>query len=257
MGMAVQEGGPYRMLELPGDPQGALLSRQREVQRRLGLWDERISPRGQTYCLPGRVVHCLDCAVQEASEAWDMLEGGWKHHKQNPAEPSRHELVLELVDVMAYVMNAYLFMAGDSEQELVARLVGRSAGVKVVPIQMGLDYTWSFAGGEAMQREVMGVFYHGTGAHGPDWVKRTAGWVNALRTRLVTTASALRHGMIQVGPDGRRPEVFQPIPGAIYWELFPWVYGALKSVPGMGQAEYYSAHQHKLDIIFSRIDGGY
>ena len=114
-----------------------------------------------------RAVHMLDMAVQECSEAWDLLEGGWKHHKKNPKPTDWAEVKMEIVDVFVFVINAQLYGT--------ARNVGDG------------DFFFS-----AKDEELYG---HGAGAHGDDRSKKIATYVNGLRTKLVMAADfARRYG---------------------------------------------------------------
>jgi hypothetical protein len=254
--MIVQEGGGYAILEAPADPQADMIRRQRDFQIALGLWDPRVSGRAPTFVLPGRCLHNLDCAVQEASEAWDMLEGGWKHHKRQPAACDRTELMLELVDVFAYLANAHLFMGGSIESELVAGDV-LAAGARIMSLRADMDWAWSKHENKEFAKVTRALYDHGGRAHGEQWVKDVASWVNRLRAKIVAAGETLRFGLQQMSRAERAPEAFPANPAFIYLELFPLLYAAVASVPGASQQEFYSAFVHKAEINIGRLRGGY
>lgn len=256
--MQVQPGGVFtEVASLPADPQCDMISRQQAFQRRLGIWDDRISSRFPTFVLPGRAIHNLDCAVQEASEAWDMVEGGWKHHKKNPVPVDRTELLLELVDVASYVYNAHLCLGGRAEGELIAKDYAACREISIVPSRADLDFFWNAAGSEPVSKITRALYYHGKDAHGEGWVKDAAAWINRLRASIVDSATALRAGLQQMSRSQRAPEAFPPGPGFIPDQVFTILYGAVRSLPDATMLEFYSAFVHKNEINNKRQSDGY
>lgn len=259
--MRVQEcaQGFEVLTELPKDPQGDMIKRQREFQKLVGGWSDKLKDYGaETFCLPQRALHHLDMGIQECSEAWDLVEGGWKHHKRNPDPPDAAELLMELVDVAHFIFNAYLFMGGQPEQVMVAASVGRSREQLRYP-EIGLDEVWTF-GEMSWERnggKLRAVYGHGEGSHGLDWEKEAATRINYLRTRMVETASSIRYGLEQLSAAKRKPNEFPAGSGYVYIELMPWLTGALQAIPGCDQATFYSAFVHKNDINFKRQERNY
>jgi hypothetical protein len=259
MTVILQEGGAYEILSLiPDDAQCRMMIRQREFQRSMERWDDRLSDRPPTFCLPGRVLHSLDSAVQEASEAWDMLQGGWKHHRRNPPPVNRTELVLELVDVAAFLMNAYLFMGGQPEAEMIARVtVGTNVQKKIVVPAVTMEHVWHRAVDERERKFVLALYSHGWGAHGDDWVKTCAAHVNFLRSQVSSAAEVVRRAMAGMTRAERSPEKFPANAGWLYAEVFPALYGAFASIPDCTPQEAYSAYVHKADVNDARQKAKY
>lgn len=252
--MIVNEGGRWEPKALPRDAWSDMSLAQLKLQRDLSLWDDRVSRRSPVFVMPRRVLHNLDCASQEASEAWDMLEGGWKHHKRNPERPDPGEVVLELVDVMAYVINAFLFMGGDTDAALVAKSISFSQEVSIIPLAAGLEYGFDVPKLGRLTDNVFKLYDHGQGAHGELWVKQCAAWVNFLRSQVFRVSDTIRHGIATVGED---PREFPPAPGFVWWEIVPAICGAASAVPGIGPEEFYSAFMHKALINQRRREEGY
>ncbi len=246
--------------ELPnGCAQSDMILRQRSFQVRLGKFDERIRDFGsQTFCLPYVALHNLDMGIQECSEAWDMVEGGWKHHKTKPTPADPDELLMELVDVAHFAINAYLFMGGQHEPELVAASVGRSRQEIKLP-KIDFDDAWGF-GERSWKRngpQLEALYGHGDGSHGPKWEKTVATRINYLRERMVGVAAIMREDLKRKSAAQRTPQKYPAASGFVYIEVFPWLYGAVQAIPGITPTVFYSAFVHKNNINFKRQDEGY
>jgi|9_EtaG_2_1085328.scaffolds.fasta_scaffold00002_37 hypothetical protein len=239
------------------DHQAKIIKRQMDFQTLVGSYDSRLKDFGKkTFCLPRRVIHHLDMGVQEASEAWDMVEGGWKHHKSNPVQADKDELLMELVDVMHFVVNAYLFMGGQPERELVAKVTASAMQVQVPAF--GLDFAWALAerNGQGPNLAIYSMFSHADGAHGEDWEKKVAARINYLRQLLVDTAAAIRQ-QILVSNGAVNPHKFPPGSGFIYFTLMPEICACAQAIPGVKLDHLYYAFMHKNDINFKRQKDGY
>lgn len=265
--MDVQECGiGFELIDMPEDPQGDLMRRQIEFQERIGQWNPRLKDFGKEhFCLPKRLLHHLDMCVQECSEAWDMVEGGWKSHKTNPTEPDPVEVLMELVDVWHFAINAYLFLGGQPEQELVAAACGRSPSQMRYP-RVGLDEMWTL-GEMSWERHgprLAGLYGHSGGAHGTDWEKQAATRINYLRSQVMKVAATTRSGLETMGVHPRQARnKFPAASGYLYTQVMPWLaaaFQALPELPGVGpvtQQVVYSAFVHKNDINHARQDKDY
>lgn len=246
------------LLPLGKDPQAEMISACIKFQASLGLFDERISDHpSHPYVQIRRAIHQLDMGRQECAEAWDLLEGGWKHHKRKPRDPDRGELVMELVDIATFAFNAYIYMGGQPEAELVAACVNRS-DQRVKMGKLGLNEAWDI--GERTWR-VNGVpltktYGHGDGAHGEEWVKNVATRVNYLASKLSACVETLRT-VVQEYPDAADDGSIMPASGFVYIEVLPMVYGAMAALPEGSRQEFYSSFMHKNKINFDRQTKGY
>jgi hypothetical protein len=196
-------------------------------------------------------------ARQECAEAWDMLEGGWKNHKRNPKPVDASELVMELVDVATFLGNAYGFMAGPADAELVAKAVSYS-GSRVSMINLGLDEAWTIGARswEVHGKKLRGLYGYHDQSFGEDWVKEVACRVNYLSSKISSAVEAIRTGMEQM-PHTIDDGSFPAGSGFIYIETMPWLYGAVQAIPGIGQREFYSHFIRKADINLERQTRGY
>lgn len=246
--------------ELPqGCLQSDMMKRQRRFQDRLGKLDVRLKDYGaKTFCLPYVVLHNLDMGIQECGEAWDMVEGGWKHHKTQPQAADPDELLMELIDVAHFAINAYLFMGGQYEPEMVAAAVGRSRQEIKLP-RIDFEAAWGFGerSWKAHGSKLEALYGHGRGAHGQDWEKTAATRINYLREKMTEVAMTMRNGMKDMSASQRTPENFPAASGYVFIEIFPWLYGAAQAIPGCTKEVFYSAFVHKNDINFARQDRGY
>lgn len=241
----------------PRDCQADMINRQIKFQRLIGTWDDRLKDYGtDPFCAPRTVLHHLDMAVQECSEAWDMLEGGWKGHKRHPDPVNRTELLMELVDVAHFLINAYVFMGGQAESEMVAKSVGRSKSHIALP-SISLEDVWRFGEkGWAGNSKLFEVGYsYADVSHGEPWVKEAATRVNYLRSQIFKTADTIRYGYMNATPAAR--ETFPAASGYVYIETMPWLYAAVQAVPGVTTETFYRAFVHKNDINFKRQERGY
>lgn len=250
----------FEILEkIPDDPQSDMMLRQVAFQSLVGTWDDRLKDfGGRTYCLPMTVLHNLDMASQECSEAWDMVEGGWKQHKTQPTRADPAELFMELIDVAHFIFNAYLFMGGQPEKELVAAAVGRSKQELRLP-EIGLDEAWHLASRsyERNGGRIEALYGYGSRSHGQAWEKAVATRINYLRHKIMKAADTIRLGLGRLSVEERTPQKFPPSSGYIYIELMPWVYGAAQAIPDCDAQAFYSAFCHKNAINFERQDQGY
>lgn len=239
----------------PGrDPQGTMINRCIKFQRSLGHYDDRLSDMPtRPFCMPKRVLHHLDMARHECAEAYDMLEGGWKHHKTKPKIPDMGEVAMELVDVGHFLFNAYAYMGGAGEAELVAAAVNRADDRIKVP-KMTMDDAWSI-GTRAFTKNghvIEALYGYGDGAHGDASVKQMATRVNYLLSKISATAETVRVGIEQTS--GRLP----PASGFIYMETVPWLYACAALLPHEDpQRLFYSSFIRKNDINFERQQKGY
>jgi hypothetical protein len=193
---------------------------------------------------------------QECSEAWDMVEGGWKHHKTNPHDPDKLELMMELVDIMCFALNTYIYMGGQPESELVAAAVARSKEQMRYP-KIGLDEAWVI-GASSWERngpKMRALYDHGRGSHGREWTKEAATRINFLRAQFFDSAATIRYGLSRMTKAER--ETFPPASGYVYIQLVPWICGAVQAIPGMGLQDLYSAFVKKDQINNERQDAGY
>ena len=236
-----------------------MMDRQRAFQVRLGKYDERLKDFGaETFCLPYVVLHNLDMGIQECGEAWDMVEGGWKHHKTKPTAADPDELLMELVDVAHFAINAYLFMGGQTEPVLVAASVGRSRQELRLP-SISFEDAWGF-GERSWGRhgsKLEALYGHGRGSHGQDWEKIAATRINYLREKMCEVALTMRNGMKDMSASQRTPKNFPAASGYVFIEIFPWLYGAAQAIPGCTREVFYSAFVHKNNINHARQDRGY
>lgn len=246
---------------MPKDPQADMIVRCHKFQELVGTWDHRIKGFGdKTWVRHDRAVHHIDMAVQECSEMWDMLEGGWKHHKKNPSKPDRDEVMLEAIDVLTFAYNAYLFMGGEPEAEVISKLVGRSPSIPIVPPEMDLDWSWSkwdpwFTGGG--KRGLIALYGHGDGAHGETWVKECAAYTNAIRARIGAVAETIRGALMSMSREQRTPNVFPASPGYFYIEAVCSAVALVRAIPGSTQEELYAAFVKKNDINVQRQKDSY
>lgn len=111
--------------------------------------------------------HMIEMGIQEASEAWDLLEGGWKHHKTNPKPTDWSELLMECVDVAVYLSNACFY--ADKSDGLDAfstsnwsRIASCASNYRGVPLAPS-------------------IVYFGRGAHGDDNTKECALRISEVR----------------------------------------------------------------------------
>lgn len=242
----------------PGFDVHEMVSIQHEFQRRLGKWDDRIYvplPGQRINVLPmysrqDVVLHSIDMAIQEASEAWDMLEGGWKHHKKNPKMPDINELIMEIVDVIAFSINAFLFSGGRSDRDLFKAQFNVRTGME---IPTTIQDIWKSSVDHAAREAVYG---HGDGAHGPDWVKTVAADVNAMRSDLFTLAATIRSAR-STSRKMRDPQHFPSSPAAVYLGAVIPAIASASRIPGCDPEVLYCAFHHKVSINNSRQDAGY
>ena len=252
----------FELIAMPNDPQGDMIGRQKKFQQRVGSYDDNLKDygplTGETYCLPMKVLHHLDMASQEVSEAWDMVEGGWKHHKTKPTPCDPDELLMELVDVLHFVYNAYLFMGGSPEEQLVAASVGRSKQEFRLPV-VGFDDVWAM-GERSWKRNggrINALYGHGSGAHGPEWEKEVATRLNYLHSKIAQTTMTIRGGLEKMNARQRQPENFPSASGYVYIEIMPWLMTCFQAIPGCTQEMVYSAFVWKNDINHARQNDGY
>lgn len=236
-----------------GDPQSRMILQQIRFQGLVGSWDKRIQDYGSAkFCKPRSAVHHLDMAIQECAEAWDMVEGGWKHHKTNPDECDRGELLMELVDVAHFLVNAYIFMGGQPEKQMVAAAVGRSREELRLP-EFGLDHAWMLGhrSYEGNGGTITALYGHGRGAHGQEWEAAVATRINYLRMKITEVSESIRYQMRKMNLiiNGK---TFPPASGYVYVETFPWLCGAVEAIPGSSLDTFYAAFMHKNDINFQR-----
>lgn len=251
-------GTSVSLLPLGRDPQADMLARCVQFQRHLGHYDSRISDNpAHPYTDVRRALHHIDMARQECAEAWDMLEGGWKNHKRNPKPVDVPELVMELVDVATFLGNAYGFMGGQSDAELVAAAVSRS-NQRVALTVLGLDEVWTISqrswarNGDKLRR----LYGYGDSSFGEDWVKECAARVNRLSYKIGEVAESIRTGMEQE-PQTVDDGSFPAASGFVYIETMPWLIGAVQAIPGIGPQEFYSYFVRKNEINFERQTRGY
>lgn len=246
-------GNDVPLLQLGRDPQADMFARCVRFQRSLGHWDDRISDHpAHPFVDVRRALHHIDMARQECAEAWDMLEGGWKNHKRNPKPVDVPELVMELVDVATFLANAYGFMGGQSDAELVAVAASRS-DERVKMTKLGMDEAWTI--GERSWGRHGGklrlLYGYGETSFGEDWVKECAARVNRLSYKIGEVAESIRTGMEQA-PQTVADGSFPAASGFIYIETMPWLYAAVQAVPGVDQAVFYSHFVRKNEINFER-----
>jgi hypothetical protein len=257
--MDVQLGGGFPIVDSAENCLQDMIERQIKFQKHINKWDDRLRDFGrETFCLPNVALHHLDMGAQECSEAWDMLEGGWKHHKCKPNKTDRTELMLELVDVAHFLINAYLFMGGQSDKHLVAAAVGRSRESLKLPY-IDFQYVWDLGGRSWVgnKAKIEALYSHGEGAHGEDWEKVAATSVNYLRSKINTVSDAIRHGLSELPRAKRQHDTFPPASGFVFIETMPWLCVAVQCLPDSTVEEFYSAFIHKNDINFQRQAGGY
>jgi hypothetical protein len=259
-----QECAPsgIRKYEMPVDAQADMVTRCKAFQTAVGTWDERIKAFGRsgTWTRYDRALHHLDMAVQECSEMWDQLEGGWKHHKRQPRPADRDEALLEAIDVLTFAINAYLYTGGESDAELVAALINRSATIAVAAPRCDLGWAWDRWGqffSEKGSRGIIALYGHGDGAHGAQWEKTTAAFVNSVRSKISDAASTLRGALASMSREQRAFDKFPAAPGFIYMEAVVPAVALCRSVPDCTIEEMYSAFCHKNDINFERQSRGY
>jgi hypothetical protein len=252
--MKVQTCAGIEPVEPSATMQEDMLRDQIAFQRRLGILDEKLSPLHPafgSYSDVSRAIHNLDMARHEASEAYDMLEGGWKHHKTQPGEVDAEELLLELIDVLKFVFNACLQLGIEPSAHGVAKVVSSSGERKYVAIEWRHVWNTGAAAADADVNGIMSQYSHADGAHGPVWVKRTATRVNMLTSTIAAVADTLRKYLASGG---------ERVPGAagyVYSEIVPWLCGAAASIPGVTPELFYAAMKHKTKIINRRFDEGY
>lgn len=254
--MNVQSCRGYAVITA-ADPQEDMIRRQITFQRRLGRYDDRLSilhPEHSrfTHVPPQMIIHHLDMGLHEAHEAYDMLEGGWKHHKTNPKEPDLEEVLMELVDVMHFVINAYIFMGGQPTGRDVAAAVNVSREDRTPYMKIELSHVWSIGVG-AWDKDAVALnnsYSHEDGAHGSDVTKQLATRVLRLIYAIQEVASTLRQFPLEEGSVPRAP-------GFIYKSIVPWICAAAAAIPGMTHQLFYSAFVHKNDINHARQDNNY
>lgn len=242
------------LIDLVEDPQAKMIHRQIEFQcsqygahRIDKLSDLPSSP----WCEPSLVCHHLDMARHEACEAYDMLEGGWKHHKRNPKPADANEVLMELIDVAHFVYNAYIFMGGCPEAQLVAMCLNRSKD-RLAALRMGLAEAWHLSEQAWINSPHVRLWSHSDGAHGDDWEKFCATRVNFLISQIEQTCRTIRDG-IAAG----HVHQLTPASGFVYAEIVPWLYAAARSVPGTTEQVFYSYFMHKNNINLQRQLGNY
>lgn len=242
------------MLErLGSDPQADMIRRQLEFQ--VCQYGDRIRSFSDLPSAPlcdlTFVCHHLDMARHEACEAYDMLEGGWKHHKRKPREADSNEVLMELVDVAHFVFNAYIFMGGCPEAELVAACLNRSKN-RLAAMRMGLLEAWSLGGRAWDASQNVKLWDHGAGAHGQDWEKRCAARVNFLISQIESACRTIRDGVAVKAVSNTTPAS-----GFVYSEIIPWLYAACQAIPGTTELTFYSYFLHKNEINLRRQRGNY
>ncbi len=253
-------GNGVPTLTLGRDPQSDMISRCIRFQTSLGHYDSRLSDLPpKTFCMPMVALHHLDMARQECAEAYDMLEGGWKNHKRNPTEPDQAEVLMELVDVLTLGFNAYAFMGGSAEAELVAASTNRS-DQRIKMLHLGLSEVWTIGrrSYELHGPRLEKMYGYGATSFGSDWVKAVATRVNVLATKVASVAETLR-SVIEQDPKGADDGTLIAASGFIYIEIVPWVMGAMQAIPMVGQdmSVAYSHFVRKNEINFERQTRGY
>lgn len=238
--------------ELPPkpEPQSDMIKRQVTFQTLVGAYDERLKDFGtRTYCDPFKALHHLDMASQECSEAWDIVEGGWKHHKKNPVPADKVELLMELVDVYHFILNAYIFMGGQPEAEMMAAAI--SGGLSVEVPRAPLEMFWDMGVKSMAMRHVNLLYSYADGAHGEKWEGDVATRINCLRDALHNVSGALRQQIIamEFKVNGFQ---FPPGSGFVYLACAPPLFAAVQAIPGVEMRHFYAAFKHKNDINLRR-----
>lgn len=265
--MNVQESGQsIPMLDIPPHALAAMLGAQIEFQKQVGTWDEKVSAfPGYTYIRWDRVLHHLDMAVQELSEAWDQVEGGWKHHKRSPRPPSREEVLMEIVDVLAFSLNAYAFSGGIPDSRYIsAHFLASDARDrsfdKIFALGDG-DFSalWEFlcARRAKIDPTVAVLWGYGDGSHGEPWEKNIAGHINYNREAMTAIASTHRGFLLGASRAKRIYELFPPMPGYILQEAVLLTIQLGTAVPDITAAEFYSAFMRKVAINNARQSAKY
>lgn len=247
----------FAIIDCDCDPQQDMIQRQIEFQKRVGTWDDSIKDYGPNpKCDPRKVVWMLDLALQEASEAWDLVEGGWKGHKLNPDPMDDSEVLMELVDVAHYVWNAYAFAGGQPHPDLVAAAVcACRQNLQLPTLNMFLAWqkgTMLWSGGNSEDMEFK-YGYH-EWAHGTDAEKAVASRINCLRAQIAGVAETYRSSMVGFRD---RLDKYPVAPGFVFDEIVPHMYAAAAAIPGCDEQTFYSAFVHKNDINHGRQDDGY
>lgn len=236
------------------DPQAEMIRRCIEFQRSLGHFNDKISDHpAHPFVDVRRAIHHIDMARQECAEAWDMLEGGWKNHKRNPKPVDAPELMMELVDITVFVLNAYAYMGGQEDAELVAASISRSTTL-VGLSRLGLDECWDMGARRwdgPSGNKLRNLFGYASVSFGEDWVKECAARVNRLSYKISEVAETIRWGMEQ-HPQKMDDGSFPASSGFIYIEIVPWLLAAVQAVPDADQRVFYSYFMRKMEINFER-----
>jgi len=253
--MKQQLCGNFDVTELPDDAQQIMIDLQILFQRRLGKYDPRLSklhPTEKSFTDHKKVMHNLDMALHEAHEAYDMLEGGWKHHKKNPVEPDWDEVLMELVDVLHFLYNAYIFMGGMSSGEDVARSINACTNLNEPYRTIELRHVWPIGttAWDKNRRNFVIKYDYGDGAYGSDATKECATRVLRLIYAIQETASTIKDVVSASG-------FLSPASGFVYYDTVPWVMAAAASIPGCTPKHLYSAFLHKNNINNKRQDNSY
>jgi dUTPase len=259
MSMVVQlVGKPVEVVEkVPDLALFDMMKRQIEFQRVAGRWDPKLEQPGQ-YSRADMFFHMMDMAAQECSEAWDLLEGGWKHHKRKPSPANRDEVIGELVDVMHFLVNAYLFMGGKPSQIALATAVSANQmGIAVPSMDFEMVYNMGTRSMAANRSKIEALYGFGDGAHGEAWVKRVATSVNYLRSKITRTVEIVRDFSENLPRAQRAHDAFPARPGFVVIETWPWVMAAFADIPDATPELFFSSYMHKSDINFERQRSGY
>jgi hypothetical protein len=242
------------------DLQFRMINSQIMFQKRMKAMDKRLRDYGSsTYCMPKVAIHHLDMAAQECAEAWDQVEGGWKHHKKNPSPSDKEELLMELVDVAHFIINAYIFMGGQPESELMAKSVHKAGLTRILTQRLTLDDIWRKAErftDENEFRQRLSMYDHGKGSFGEKWEKDCATRINYLTSQIFDTKEAIRYQFTQINYliNGTK---FPPASGFVYFGTMPWLCFAAQSIPGVTLEIFYHAFMHKNTINNQRQDNNY
>lgn len=215
-------GTGIQLLVAPKTALPEMIEVQIAFQKRLGMFDGR--------CDRVRVIHSLDLALMEAAEAYDQLEGGWKHHKRNPKSPDWNEVAMELVDVACFVLNAAIYSGNDI-------------------VVNDLDAIWRSSSSKRYARSVE-MYSHANGAYGDQDVKNTATAVRHMMAALVDYSEHIRRTPDEWVMDER-------ITNARLTTNMRNIARAFQCIPNGAIDYFYSAFMHKARINHQRQDNGY
>lgn len=246
--------------KLPQNPTAVIVGNQAVFNARLGLPFPPTGGINRNQFANSRraILHNLDMAVQELSEAWDHLEGGWKHHKKTPRVPDQNEVLLELADVVLFLANVIGFAGSDVNAPPGSMYDARTTFV-VPP-----DPILALAGFE----ELIKNYSHAEGAHGAPWEGKTAAVINGLRASVVTLSESLRNAGL---PDESTPvehmtRVLDSVSAGVMNQINVCVYTAM-TVPslyelGKGARDacsevFFNVICHKQRVNHRRQDKGY